>query len=114
MSLFKIRFILIFCLAFSLPAFSQLNLRAYMDEARKEINEKNYFDAIQKLDLCIEINPNEYVAYFYRGICKYFLKDNLGAELDFNSSMSAYNPLLYDSYHYRSLVKYRLGDYKGA
>ncbi len=85
-----------------------------MDEARKDMNERNYFDAIQKLDVCIEINPNEYVAYFYRGVCKYSLKDNLGAELDLNSSMSAYNPLLYDAYHYRSLVKYRLGDYEGA
>lgn len=111
---FKTRFALIVFLAFSLPVFSQLNLQVYMDEARKELNEKNYFDAIQKLDVCIEVNPNEYVAYFYRGVCKYYLKDNLGAELDLNSSMSAYNPLLYDAYHYRSLVKYRLGDYEGA
>lgn len=54
---FKIRFALIVFLAFSLPAFSQLNLQVYMDEARKELNEKNYFDAIQKLDVCIEVKP---------------------------------------------------------
>lgn len=109
-----------FCLTFLLlfigilNVFSQLNVYAYIDDARKEMDKKNYFEAIQKLDVCIEVRPKEYVAYFYRGICKYYLKDNLGAEQDLNSAMSAYNPLLYDTYHYRSLVKYQLGDYEGA
>lgn len=95
-------------------AFGQLNVNAYVDDARKDMAVKNYFDAIQKLDVCIEVKPNDYVAYFYRGVCKYFLKDDLGAEQDLNNSMSAYCPMLYDAYHYRSLVKYRLGDYDGA
>jgi len=95
-------------------AFSQLNIKAYIADARKDMSDKNYFDAIQKLDVCVEVNPSEYVAYFYRGVCKYYLKDDLGAEQDLNSCMSAYNPMLYDAYHYRSLVKYRLGDYEGA
>lgn len=112
LSKFRLTFILSFICV--IHAFSQLNVYTYMEEAKKEMDNKNYFDAIQKLDVCIEVRPNEYVAYFYRGVCKYYLKDNLGAEQDLNSSMSAYNPLLYDAYHYRSLVKYRLGDYDGA
>jgi tetratricopeptide (TPR) repeat protein len=112
--LFKFRLTILFSFICAINAFSQLNVHAYEEEARKEMDNKNYFEAIQKLDVCIEVRPNEYVAYFYRGVCKYYLNDNLGAELDLNSAMSAYNPLLYDTYHYRSLVKYRLEDFEGA
>jgi len=114
MLLYKFKLTLLLLFACAINAVSQLNVYTYMEEAHKDMDSKNYFEAIQKLDLVIEVKPTEYVAYFYRGVCKYCLKDNLGAEMDLNSSMSMYNPALYDAYHYRSLVKYRLGDYEGA
>jgi tetratricopeptide (TPR) repeat protein len=114
MLLSKFRLTLTFLFIGAFHAFSQLNIYAYMQDARKDMDNKNYFEAIQKLDVCIEVKPSEYAAYFYRGVCKFYLKDNLGAEMDLNSAMSAYDPLLSDAYHYRSLVKYRLGDFEGA
>jgi len=114
MLLSKFRITLFIQFVFAISAFSQLNVNTYILEARKDISDKNYFEAIQKLDVCIEVYPGKHEAYFYRGICKYYLKDNLGAEQDLNNAISIYNTLLYDSYHYRSLVKYRLGDYEGA
>jgi len=114
MSLLKFRLILIIQFVFAINAFAQLNVNTYLIEARADITNKKYFEAIQKLDICIEVYPSEYAAYFYRGVCKYYLKDNLGAVQDLNGAISMYNPLLYDAYHYRGLVRYRLGDYEGA
>ncbi|HSY77314.1 MAG TPA: tetratricopeptide repeat protein [Bacteroidia bacterium] len=110
----KFRILLIIQLAFAINAFAQLNTSVYINEARADMNSGKYFDAIQKLDICIEVKPGECEAYFFRGVCKYFLNDDIGAEQDLNVAVSMYDPYLSDAYRYRSSVKYRLGDYEGA
>lgn len=114
MKLFKLLLTVAFYFAFTIHAWAQLNVNVYLEEARKDLSNKKYYDAMQKLDLCIAVKPGEYVAYFYRGLCKYYLNDNLGAEQDLTSAVSMFDPLLYDAYHYRSLIRYRLGDFEGA
>ncbi|HTA82970.1 MAG TPA: tetratricopeptide repeat protein [Bacteroidia bacterium] len=99
---------------FTISAFSQLNANTYLNDARNDLNSNKYFDAIQKLDVCIKLKPGEYEAYFFRGICKYFLNDNIGALQDLNIAVSIYDPFLSDAFHYRSYVKYCLGDYDGS
>ncbi len=106
--------LLIIQFVFVSVAFPQLNVNFYIQEARADIATKKYYDAIEKLDVCLRVRPGESIAYFYRGVCKYFLTDNIGAEEDLNNAMSMYDPMLIDAYYYRSLVKYRLGDGEGA
>ena len=105
---------LCFQLIFGIQAFSQLNVNAYLLNAKKDIEKNNFTEAINKLNLCIQVQPGASETYFYRGVCKYYLNDNLGAEEDFTHAISIYCPLLYDAYHYRSLTQYRLGEYDGA
>jgi tetratricopeptide (TPR) repeat protein len=114
MLLSKFRLIFILQFIFIIPVFSQPDVKVYIQEARTLMLNNDYLDAIQKLDVCIEIRPGDYDAHYYRGVCKYYLKDNLGALDDLNNSISMFNPLLNNAYHYRSLVKYRLGDFDGA
>ncbi len=114
MSLLKFRILFVIQFVFAVSAFSQLNENAYLDEAKTDLGNRNYFDAIQKLDVCLKVRPGDFVAYFFRGVCKYYLNDNAGAELDLTNAISFYNPYLSDAYHYRSIVKYRLGDFDGA
>lgn len=111
---FKYRFLIFFQLVFVLCGYSQLNTYTFLQEARDDIAKGNYFEAIQKLDACIQSRAGQYDAYFFRGISKYFLNDNIGALQDLNVAVTVYDPYLSDAYHYRSFVKYRLGDYDGA
>jgi tetratricopeptide (TPR) repeat protein len=106
--------LLIIFLFVSTSAFSQLNANTYLNDAKNDLNNNRYFDAIQKLDICIKLKPGEYDAYFFRGVCKYFLNDNIGALSDLNIAVSIYDPFLSDALHYRSYVKYCLGDYDGS
>ena len=106
--------ILIILFAFASSGLAQFNTYTILAEAREDVTKGNYFDAIQKLDECIQSRPGQYEAYFLRGVSKYFLNDNVGALQDLNVAVTVYDPYLSDAYHYRSFVKYRLGDYDGA
>jgi len=103
MKFFKLKLTFFALLIFAGSAFSQL-----------DISNNKYPEAIKKLNICISVMPNDYEAYFFRGICKYYLNDNLGAEQDLNIAIKNYCPEIYDAYHYRALVKNRLEDYEGA
>jgi len=114
MTLKKLPILLFFQLLFTFHAFSQLNVNAYLLNAKNDIEKNNFSEAITKLNLCIQVQPGVSEMYFYRGICKYYLNDNLGADEDFSHAISIYCPFIFDAYNFRSLAKYRLGDYDGA
>ena len=114
MSSSKFRLLFFILYIFAAQSFSQINVGALLYDAQTELTRNNYFEAIKKLNICISINPSEYKAYFLRGVCKYYLNDNLGAKQDLHLSISIYNPMVYEAYHYLALVKYRLEDYEGA
>jgi len=98
----------------SCPLLSQINVTALISDAQTDISKNNYLEAIKKLNICISVKPGESVAYFFRGLCKYYLNDNLGAEQDLTNALTIYNPWAYDAYNYRGLAKYRLQDFNGA
>jgi len=93
---------------------AQYNFDAILSSARKEISKNNFVEAIRKLNICLDTNPGNAEAYFYRGACKYSLYDNIGAEEDFTSALTNGGPYYYDALLYRSKVRYRLSDYSGA
>jgi len=93
---------------------AQYNIGAYITNAKKDIAENKFADAIDKLNTCVNIDPDNCEAYFYRGFCKYSLADNLGAETDFTMTLTHITPFFYDAYYYRSIVRYGLGNYTGT
>lgn len=107
-------FCLFLHLMFSTNTSAQYNFNKFLADAGKNIMDSNFTEAIQKLNICIQVEPTNKEVYFYRGICKYSLYDNIGAEQDYTTALSGYSPVFYDAYHNRALVRYRLGNYKGA
>lgn len=110
--LFKILFP--FSILFAIPVFAQYNFDAFIANAKADIDKHDYFEAIIKLNKCLVVQPENCEVFFYRGMCKYFLLDNYGAEEDFTLAVSKYGYLFYEAYHYRSLTRYRLGKYQEA
>ncbi|MBP6531659.1 MAG: tetratricopeptide repeat protein [Bacteroidia bacterium] len=94
--------------------FAQYRIEVILESAKKDIANNNYVDAIGKLNLCINVEPTNVEAYFFRAACKYSLFDNIGAEQDFTSALTKYSPYYYDAFQYRAQVRYRLGNYQGA
>ncbi len=95
-------------------AFAQYRVEVFLESAKRDIENNNYLDAINKLNLCIATEPSNVEAYFFRAACKYSLFDNIGAEQDFSSALTKYSPYFYDAFQYRAQVRYRLGNYNGA
>ncbi len=114
MTFLKFRLLFPFLLLFTSQGFAQYNFDTYFKEAVKDVNEKNYTDALPKLNLCLQVKPGESAAYFYRGVCKYFLNDYQGAKQDLLDATAHYSPIYYDAYHFLALSKDRLEDFMGA
>jgi len=114
MPLKKISGLLLGVIFFSVTASAQYNYDKYLSDAREEMVKGNFTEAIDKLNICVQVKPAEYQAWFYRGLCKYYLHDNLGALSDLETATSNFSPWFYDACTYRALVKDRLEDYEGA
>ncbi|MEO5569523.1 MAG: tetratricopeptide repeat protein [Bacteroidia bacterium] len=101
-------------LVLAIDSSGQYNFDSYFAGAKKDIGDNNYTAAIEKLNICITVKPNSREVFFYRGVCKYSLYDNTGAEQDLTTALSSASVFYYDAFLYRSLVRYRLGNYRGA
>src|SRR5262245_32231437 len=103
------RFICLFCsLMLTSSVSAQYNFNKYLSDARVLLMHKEYAEAVGKLNICIQVRPADYQALYYRGLCKFFLNDNLGALADLEKATSNYSPWFYDACTYRALVKDRL------
>ena len=114
MKITKLLIVILFQIIFAISAFAQYNFNTFLNNAKIDIGQNNYFDAITKLNKCLAVEPDNSEVYFYRALCKYSLMDNFGAEKDFTMALSTFSPLFFDAYQYRSLSRYRLGRYSDA
>ncbi len=114
MKLLKPIFFLLFQILFISVASAQYNFDVLYSNAKIAVNQKKYYEALSKLNKCASIKPENGEVYYYRGLCKYALYDNIGADQDFTMAIIYYSPLYYDAYNYRSLTRYRLGKFKAA
>lgn len=108
----KISFFIQLVLATSV--FAQYNFDIIFANGKLAFSQKDYYEAINKFNKCVDIKPENAEVYFYRGLCKYVLFDNIGAEHDFSMAIIYHNFLYSDALNYRSLTKYRLGKYVEA
>ncbi len=80
---------------------------------RRHLVEERYREAIRIYNALLRIDPQDSEAYFFRGVAKGNLDDNLGAEGDFSLAIE-YNPVYMMAYHHRAIARMLLGNYDEA
>lgn len=105
--------ILIIFLLCGLDSFSQLNHKHFIIMGRIDLSEENYSEAMYNFNKAIIAKPNDFEAYFLRGVTKYSLNDYVGAVDDFTKTLEIH-PLYVRAYHYRGIANDRLGNYANA
>ena len=106
-------FILTIFLLCGFDSFSQLNHKHFILMGRIDLSEENYSDAIYNFNKAIIAKPDDFEAYFLRGIAKYSLNDYVGSVEDFTKTLKIH-PLYVRAYHYRGIANDRLGNYADA
>ena len=66
---------------------AQINHRHYVLMGKIELSKENYTEAIKNFNVAIIAKPNDFEAYFLRGIAKYYLSDYSGAVDDFTRTL---------------------------
>jgi tetratricopeptide (TPR) repeat protein len=111
---FNVTILFLSGLVFTTSVFAQYNFDVLFSGARIAVSEGSYYDAIAKLNKCADLRPDNSEVYFYRGICKYSLFDNVGADRDLTMAIHYHSATYFDAYNYRSLTRYRLGKFSDA
>lgn len=92
---------------------AQVNYKHLIIRARHELSEGRFTDAMLLLNRAIESQPDNYEAYFLRGVAKYNLDDLGGAHGDFDKTL-VLHPLYIHALHYRGICNQRLNNQKEA
>lgn len=96
-----------------LAAQGQYNKAYFFWMGREHLVESRYREAIRIYNALLRVDPDDWEAYFFRGIAKANLDDNLGAEADFSMAIEK-NPVSTMSYHHRAITRMLLGNYDDA
>lgn len=92
---------------------AQINHRHYILVGKLELSKENYIEAIHNFNIATIAKPNDFEAYFLRGIAKFSLGDYNGAVDDFTRTLEIH-PLYVRAYHYRGVANDRLSNYADA
>ena len=85
----------------------------YFDSAFEEGNNGDHYGAISHFSKVIEIEPNNFNAFYNRACNKGNLKDYYGEISDYNKAIEI-DPMDKDSHLNRSIAEENIGDIKGA
>jgi tetratricopeptide (TPR) repeat protein len=96
-----------------LSFFGQSTKEEYNERAINHMYAKEYEQAIVNFTKVIELNPNDSLAYFDRGMAKEFNNDFLGAIEDYSLQLKV-DPNMVDCYFLRGILEHRLGNNKKA
>ena len=105
--------IILFALLPIMDMYGQINHKHYVLMGRIDLSKEQYSDAIKNFNIAIVAKPNDFEAYFLRGIAKYSLGDYTGAIDDFSRTLEIH-PLYVRAYHYRGVANDRLNNYADA
>ncbi|MCL2501718.1 MAG: tetratricopeptide repeat protein [Bacteroidales bacterium] len=92
---------------------AQYDRQQFFYHGRQMLIEGKYPQAIESFNMLIRLDANLYEAYFFRGIAKYNLGDFVGAQIDFDRTLSI-NPVFTPGFHYRAITLSRMGKYDEA
>jgi len=93
-------------------AYAQFNMN-YFEQGRYEFAQKNYTEAIKLLTYALDRDDDIPDAWFYRGISKYFIGDNIGAKKDFTACIQR-APYHKNARIYRAIVQNRMQNFESA
>jgi tetratricopeptide (TPR) repeat protein len=88
-------------------------VRAHFFLALSYQDVRNYDSAIVEYDKALELNPNNSICYYNRGILNLDLEEYHDALMDFDNVIQL-NPRNIYSYYLRGIIKSNLEDYPGA
>jgi tetratricopeptide (TPR) repeat protein len=97
----------------SVTSYGQYNKAYFFWMGRGYLIENRYREAIRIYNALLRIDPQDYEAYFFRGIAKANLDDNIGAEFDFSLAIEN-NPVYTMAYQHRAITRMLLGNYDDA
>jgi tetratricopeptide (TPR) repeat protein len=92
---------------------AQVNHRHFILSGRIHLSEDRFVEAIQHFNTAIRTRPDNFEAYFLRGVAKYNLSDYRGAADDFTATIERH-PLYTRAYHYRGIAHDRLQNFYNA
>lgn len=97
----------------AVPARAQWDKDVMEFRGRLALQDGKYASAVEQFNVLCKVDTANYWAFFYRGVAKYNLGDNRGAQKDFDRSVRL-NPVFTNGYHYRAITKSRAGEYEEA
>ncbi len=97
----------------SMTSYGQYNKAWFFWMGRSHLVENRYREAITIYNALLRVDPEDYEAYFFRGIAKANLDDQLGAEQDFTIAIEK-NPVSTMAYHHRAITRMMMGNYDDA
>jgi tetratricopeptide (TPR) repeat protein len=72
----------------TISLFGQYDKQQFFYRGRQFLIEGKYVQAIENFNILSQLDTTLYDAYFFRGIAKYNLGDFLGAQIDFDKTLS--------------------------
>jgi tetratricopeptide (TPR) repeat protein len=86
---------------------------SYYQQAKQQMTEKMYSNALAYADSCLQITPNYPKAYLLKGLAEYELEHFLGAVKNFNLAIEL-NPQYAEAYYNLGLVHGGMGEADSA
>ena len=109
----SILFLFLLVITSSQNSFGQLHIQNYIEQGKRSLFKNENSDAIRKFNTVININPELFQPYFFRGVAKFNLGDYAGARSDFSKAISLH-PYFTHAFHYRGITQERLNNYNSA
>lgn len=104
----KAYILLILFLALASSTSAQLRIDRYLITGRQQLGKSEFSDALKTFNHIIRVQDDNWEAWYYRGLTKFYLGDESGSERDFDKAIFL-QPNLAEIYLYRGIVH----DYKG-
>jgi len=112
-SLLRSAFFLLFFTFLSSTSNAQLRIDRYLVTGRQQLSQSQFAEALQTFSRIIRTQDNNWEAWYYRGLTKFYLGDEAGSEKDFDKAISL-QPNLSDLYLYRGIVRDYRREHYGA
>ncbi len=109
----KYFFSLIILITLASSASAQLRIDRYLITGRRQLARSEFSSALKTFNQIIRIQDDNWEAWYYRGLTKFYLGDEVGSERDFNQAIGL-QPNLAELYLYRGIVQDYRGESYGA
>ena len=99
---------IVLLLGITMQTNAQLRIDRYMTTGRMQLSQSQFAEALSTFNHIIRIDEDNWEAWYYRGLTKFYQGDRVGSERDFDRAISL-QPNLAELYLYRGIVR----DYRG-